>query len=206
MKRSTRSYLALLCIIFSSCQQEDLEARMPVDCETKDCYEPPVRVVSERMIVWLENYYSQHASGSCKPYIGLIDATPPGYTYSCNLPHALLKGRVYFHGKAYYQLDLYYFIRPAWCGAPNGRPSYAGTIYVSRHTKRPISSGYYAGYSSFKAVTRPRMPALKVNGWYIHHFYQSESTYRHIKKFIGSGKWEGLRDEGDAASSCYTFR
>ena len=40
MKTPIFSILILLCVTFSSCQEEDLTARMPI-CDGKDCYEPP---------------------------------------------------------------------------------------------------------------------------------------------------------------------
>ena len=206
MNKLSITCLTLLCLLAVACQEEEMDARIPVDCTTDDCFEQYEPKVKETMILWLESYYQRWAKRSCQPFLGLIDANNPGFTYSCNLPHALLKGRIYFNGKAYYQLDLYYSIRPDWCGKVNGSPSYAGTIYISRHTAKPAARGYYGGYSSFKAISRPRRITYYSTGWYIHHFFESSSTYNHIIKFVESGKWDGFRADEINESNCYTFR
>nr|WKN34431.1 hypothetical protein K4G66_18810 [Tunicatimonas sp. TK19036] len=192
--------LLLVCFFSIQCSEEDIQARLPASCETNDCPDthptPSPKPSSNDVAAWLNTYaLQQKQSPTCAPFLGLVRRQSSGWLYSCNTVHAVLKGEVMVGRIRYYRLDLYFYLRPTEsCGQPMSTPRYAGSMYLSRSTRKPgYASGFYGGSRAFRWILDPHGRAI--SGWQAYYYYRDQKTAQEVGFFDGviatkGGCWE----------------
>ena len=196
-------FISMILVGFSAfqCSEEDIQAKLPAACETNDCPDthptPSPKPSSNDVVAWLNDYYFRKKQrASCQPFIGLVRRQSRGWSYNCNTVHGVLKGVVSIGRVHYYQLDLYFYVRPENpCGKPSGNPSYAGSMYISKSNQKPrYARGYYLGRKPLQWILDPQ--GRLVAGWNAYYFYKDQATANQVGFFDGVAAQYG---------GCYTF-
>ena len=197
MRKITITCLALVCLLFTHCQEESFEAKIPEDCQTKDCFEPPrpepepvASIPKFNAIQWLETQDKMYQNSSCYTRTFFWRVAP--HLKGVFTQHfGILKGNETHAGNLYYKVDIY-------DNYSNESPGIQkiGTAYVSQSTSRPYYSQNYR-YSNRLSILQgvDGKGAYELQGWQV-FVYIDSSWEKPFNWIIGGFLIEG----------CYVFR
>lgn len=208
MKKVNNYLLALLCLLFTRCAEEEPIARLPVDCQGKDCFEPPkppkpVEPTSVDVFSWLSQQEKKYSQGSCSAQMKLWSSNSYGSTSGgmyISLS-GILQGFVYYHGTKYYKIDIYRglkdFTRFKSLYPPSVTPAKIGTVYVGRTDKKPHAGKYYAGRSPLKKliIYQGKEISGKTDDWSMFTYHTSTNYPYYYDVYAGV-----------LSGACYIFR